>query len=177
MGSVNSLAARQGILTRIQFKETAIILSLSVMVPFLIHFLPDINSLAIGAILLPMFWAPYFGVKFFKFHVGLIPALAAPVVNYLVTGNPQTGIVPLMTLQLAVFVVAAKVFDRFNYLKYFNAVVSYAVSISVSLLVMMTFPFFMPALNPAAYLSSAFIYGIPGIIALALINYFSVKYN
>ncbi len=175
MESGSTIAVRQGVINRIQLKETVIILTLSVLIPFLIHFLPDFNGIAIGAILLPMFWAPYIAIKYFKFHVGLIAGLAAPMVNSLITGNPHMGIIPLITLQLVFFVIAAGFLDRINVLKNFNAIIAYAASIIISLLVIMIFPYLMQNLVPSNYLFVAFISGLPGIVLLAVINYVSLK--
>ncbi len=177
MESGTSFSVKAGLLSGLQIKETAVILTLSVLTPFLIHFLPDFNGIVVGAIFLPMFWAPYLGVKLFKFHVGLIAGLAAPLVNYLITGNPHSGIIPLITLQLALFVVIAGLLKSISFLKYFNALVAYTAAILLTSLVLMAFPVLMPNLILGNYFAAAFISGIPGIILLVIINYISVKYN
>ena len=177
MESINSIAVKSGLLTKIQVKETVLILSLSVLIPFLVHFLPDFNGVAIGAIFLPMFWAPYIAVKYFKFHVGLIAALTAPILNYWITGNPHMAIISLMTIQLALFVVVSGLLKNFGKLKYLNAVLAYIIAIAAASIVIISLPALMPNLVLGNYFMTAFVSGLPGLILLAAINFASVRFN
>lgn len=177
MESTNSIAVKSNLLSRIQIKETVLILSLSVLMPFLIHFLPDYNGIPIGAILLPMFWAPYIAAKFFKFHVGLIAALTAPIMNYWITGNPQMAIVSLMTVQLALFVIVSALLKNIGRLQYLNAVLSYLIAVTLSAFIILVLPLLMPGMILENYFISAIVSGLPGIVLLAVINYASVKLN
>ena len=177
MASANSIAVGSNILTKLQIKETAIILILSVFIPFLIHFLPDYNGIVVGAILLPMFWAPYIAVKFFKFHVGLIAALVSPVINYLITGNPRIEIMTLMTIQLTLFVITAGLLKNLKTLKYLNAFLSYIIAVVSASILLILIPSLMPGLVIGNYFTAAFVTAIPGIVMLIAINFMSVKFS
>ncbi len=177
MASANSIAVRSSILSKLQVKETAVVLLLSVLIPFLIHLFPDYNGVVVGAILLPMFWAPYIAVKFFKFHVGLITALAAPAINYLITGNPRIEILTLTTIQLTLFVIITGLLKNIAPLKYLNALLSYIISALFASLLLVLIPSLMPGLILGNYFISSFVTCIPGIVVLAAINFTAVKFD
>lgn len=74
----------------------------SVALPFAVHLLP--TGSAVGAALLPIFWAPLLAAAFFGPVPALAAAVLAPAVNHLVTGMPPEFIVPSLTAELLVFV-------------------------------------------------------------------------
>lgn len=76
------------IITNMEIKQIVSILICSVLFPFLIHFIPY-QSRPIGAVLLPMFFAPLLAVIFFRLHVSVLTALLAPALNYFITGMPR----------------------------------------------------------------------------------------
>ncbi len=177
MFSTNTIAAKPGIIVRLQVKETALVLALSVLITFLIHLLPSYNGIPVGAIFLAMFFAPYFAVKYFKFHVALLTSLAAPFMNYLITGNPRADLIPLLTLQLALFISASKIFSNFSSLKYLDALSSYVVAMVISFLALLAFPVLMSNSSLASYFQSAFVTGLPGILLLVLMNVALIQFN
>jgi hypothetical protein len=90
---------------RLLVRETAIMLGISIAVPFLVHLIPS-QTVPWGARFLPIFLAPLLGVALFRLHVGLVPALLAPVLNHLITGSPAPIVVGVLTLELVVFALA-----------------------------------------------------------------------
>ncbi|MDX1741711.1 MAG: hypothetical protein R3178_10470 [Rhodothermales bacterium] len=91
---------------RLLVRETTILLGISIALPFLVHLIPS-QTVPWGARFLPIFLAPLLGVVLYRLHVGLVPAILAPLLNYLITGSPIPSVVGVLTLELTVFAVAA----------------------------------------------------------------------
>jgi len=106
MPRTTSLTIESSLLNKVQIKESVFVLAFSILIPFLIHFIPVSGNPA-GAVLLPIFIAPFIAVVFFRLNVAVIAALLSPVLNYLLTGNPVYGIVGIITLELVLFVFIA----------------------------------------------------------------------
>lgn len=159
MPNTTSLAIENSILTKLQLKESVSVLAFSILIPFLIHFVPVSGNPA-GAVLLPIFIAPFLAIIFFRLNVGIIAALLSPVLNYLLTGSPVYGIVGIMTLELFLFVLIAWLLIKLNYAKYFAAPVSVVISMFLTQLVFSSVSHF------AVVLTTAF----PGIILISLVN-------
>ena len=100
MPGMTSLAIENSLLSKLQIKESVAVLAFSILIPFLIHFIP-VSGNPVGAVLLPIFIAPFIAVVFFRFNVGIIAALLSPVLNYLLTGNPVYGLLGIITLELS----------------------------------------------------------------------------
>lgn len=83
---------------------TAAALSLAVLIPFLFHLLPVQGGVPLGARWLPIFYAPLLVLAVFGWRWALMPALAAPSLNHLLTGRPAAELVGVLTLELALFV-------------------------------------------------------------------------
>jgi len=83
---------------------TAAVLGLAVLLPFLFHLLPVTDGVPLGARWLPIFYAPLLVLAVFGWRWALLPALAAPSLNHLLTGRPAAEIVGVLTLELALFV-------------------------------------------------------------------------
>jgi hypothetical protein len=175
--TTNSLAVKPGILSKLQIKETVLILAVSIVIPFLVHLLPAYNGAPAGAIVLAMFFAPYYAIKYFKFHVGVIAALFAPMLNYLVTGQPAAGLIPLLTLQLVLFVFVSKILYGVKAFQYLNAFFAYGASIIVSAILLLVFSGVMPGMTTGGYFESAFITGFPGILLLILANATLIQFD
>ena len=108
---MNTIALKKT-LVRWQVKETALILSASVMLPFLIHLIPPIGGIPFGARLLAMFYAPFIAVMLFKPHVAIITGLFSPILNSLLTGYPAPEIVGVLSVELVVFCLVAYLIRR-----------------------------------------------------------------
>jgi hypothetical protein len=79
-------------------------LGLAVLLPFLFHLLPASGGVPLGARLLPIFYAPLLVVAVFGWRWALVPALAAPSANHVLTGRPAAEMVGVLTLELVLFV-------------------------------------------------------------------------
>ncbi|MBR5687633.1 MAG: ECF transporter S component [Prevotella sp.] len=80
----------------------AVFVACNLALPRLFHLIPEG-----GIIFSPLTLVILAGSYKFGWRVGLIAALASPLVNHLVTGMPATGVLPVMTLKLAVLALIA----------------------------------------------------------------------
>ena len=115
----NTISQTAGTRFKIQIKEAAIILGITILMPFIIHLLPIVDNVPIGARLLPIFYAPLIAVIFFRWHVGLLAALLAPVINFLITGSPQWQVVIILTYELTLFVVFISLLKDIKIVRWF----------------------------------------------------------
>ncbi|MEX0884645.1 MAG: hypothetical protein WDZ72_14340, partial [Cyclobacteriaceae bacterium] len=60
-----------------------IVISAAVLLPILIHLIPPVNGIPMGAYLLPMFYIPLISLLIFGRKIALIVAALAPVLNFL----------------------------------------------------------------------------------------------
>ncbi len=97
---------------RWEVKDTALVLAMSVILPFLIHLVPSFGAVPTGARFLPMFYAPFIAVILFRPHVAIITALLAPGLNSLLFGLPVQENVFLLTLELLIFSVIVYFIQR-----------------------------------------------------------------
>jgi len=159
MPRTTSLTIESSLLNKVQIKESVFVLAFSILIPFLIHFIPVSGNPA-GAVLLPIFIAPFIAVVFFRLNVAIIAALLSPVLNYLLTGNPVYGTVGIITLELVLFVFIAWLLIKLKFVKYFAAPVSVIISMFVTQLIFSSVGHFAVVLTT----------GLPGIILISLMN-------
>jgi hypothetical protein len=91
---------------------TAVVLGAAVLLPVLFHLLPVHDGVPLGARLLPIFYAPLLALAWLGWRWALVPAAAAPTLNYLLTGRPAAELVGLLTLELCLFVALLAVATR-----------------------------------------------------------------
>lgn len=80
----------------------AVFVACNLALPRLFHLIPQG-----GIIFSPLTLVILAGSYKFGWRVGLIAALASPLVNHLLTGMPATAVMPLMTVKLAVLALIA----------------------------------------------------------------------
>jgi hypothetical protein len=159
MSKTTSLALENSISDKLQIKESVLVLAFSVLIPVLVHLIPVSGNPA-GAVLLPIFIAPFIAVVFFRLNVGITAALLSPVLNYLLTGSPVSGAVGIITLELSLFVLAAWLLTKFDYIKLFAAPVSIIFAMFITQLITSSISHFTVVLTA----------GLPGIIIISIIN-------
>ncbi|MCC5931678.1 MAG: hypothetical protein JJU28_20700 [Cyclobacteriaceae bacterium] len=168
---IQSLNLSEGI----QVKETILVLAATLLMPMLIHLIPVSGSTPVGAMLLPIFYAPLVAVIFFRLHVALIPAILAPAINYFLTGHPAAHLLPVMTLELVVFVAAiAFILHKKSQISWIAAPLAYIIAKVGSVVLLTVFPSLMEIAGfefAMISISNAW----PGIIALLLINILCLK--
>jgi len=147
--------------------------------PFLIHALPIVGDVPMGARLLPIFFAPLLAILLTDHKRGLIAALItslfAPWLNNLLFGMPTPPMVTLLTLELMVFsIVSAIIYRQWSN---FWAVALVGVGIAkLASLLFLTINPVIPA-PPVSYGTNSFITGLPGILTMLLIGYMIHQYR
>ncbi|MGK9368763.1 hypothetical protein ACSSWA_07670 [Melioribacter sp. Ez-97] len=173
MGTSNIISAKARLAEKIQIKETIAVFGAAVILPIIFHLLPNINGTPLGKYALPIFYAPFIAVLFFRFHTALIASLLAPLANYLITGNPAFEIVQLITLELTLFVAAAYLLKRLNRVKYAVAPLSYLLS-TVAVYILTSTGVIGWQIK-SGYLINSVTTALPGILILTLLNVVMIK--
>ena len=158
----------------LQITPTIAILAATCLLPLMVHLIPFGTGAPAGAMLLPIFYLPFIALVFFKKHVALIAALLAPVINFLITGNPQWELVTLLSIELVAFVMLAASLLRHHQLKWIAAPVGYLGAKLVSSLVLMLLPL-LPNLQASDFLVQSIGTALPGILILIVINILVLK--
>lgn len=86
-----------------QVRQTAVLLGISLFLPFLFHLLPSYDDSAWGPRLLPLFYAPTIAALIYKPHVSAILAVVPLALNHLITGRPPGALAFQLALELSVF--------------------------------------------------------------------------
>ncbi len=173
MTGVTSLSL-SAITKKVQIKETILMLSFAVLFPFLVHLLPSVGNVPMGAILLPAFIAPFIANYFFKMHVGLFTAIVGPTLNFILTGSPKLEYLALYTTELVVFTLLSLLFLKQGKLKMFSAPVAFILA-KVFSTGLALFPFLAGYVGVNSFLSM--IYALPGILLLFVLNVSLLKMN
>lgn len=92
--------------------ETALVFAGAMILPFLVHLAPQSGQTPIGAVWLPMFYAPLIAALLDKPQAGFIAGVLAPVVNGLMTGQPEGLLMWTLSFEIGLFVLAAYAIGR-----------------------------------------------------------------
>lgn len=160
---------------KLQIKPAIAVLLATCLLPFLIHLIPPYQGVPMGAMLLPMFYIPFIAVVFFRLHVGVIAAALAPLLNFVVTGNPQWQIVAILSFELIVFVILAAQMLKVNPLKWVAAPLGYLATKVISAGCLLIVPL-LPQMHPLDFLTQSVSNGLIGILILGVINIIAVRY-
>ena len=155
-------------------KTAGWVLPLAIVFPIVIHLIPPYNGIPIGAYLLPMFYIPFVALVWYRLSVALIVAFLAPVLNFLVTGNPQWGFMATLTLELVFFTLLAYVMLKGN-IKWVAAPLSYIGAKVLSSFLLLIIP--LLDADPFTFFKASITNAAPGLLILLLINILAVKYN
>ena len=157
-------------------RELGILLSLSVMFPFMIHILPVPQDSRLGARLLPMFYAPLLAALVGRPATALGVALLAPWLNWALTSHPSPSGAIVLTLQLVVFVVAMRAMLARVAPHWFLVVSAFLLCIAASALAAAVFPAAIGGREPLAWALQNVSTGLPGLGVLLLINWLVHRY-
>jgi hypothetical protein len=89
------------------WEETAVLVVMAWLVPFLVHLIPWAGARPLGVYVLPVFWTTFVAVYFYGAVVGLTVGLVTPLVNLALTGLPAFASVGPMGLEVAFFALGA----------------------------------------------------------------------
>ena len=161
----------------LEIKETALFLALTMSLPLFIHLIPCGGSVPLGARLLPIFYAPFIAVFFFKPHVGMISGLLAPWANLLLTGRPDPVTALALSCELALFAVFSKMIMAASGRLPIAAPAAYIASVFITGAVLGLFPSFSAGVPGTEAFVRAIAISWPGILMLLLVNMAAVLYK
>ena len=154
----------------LELRAIGAVFAAAVVVPWIIHFIPAADGIPWGQRLLPMFIAPLIGVAYFPLHVGLIPALLAPVTNGIITGLPYGNLVLVLTIQLVIFTLLSSYALQKRRGLWFAAPLAYVAAKAFTAVLLMIIPF-LAAGGPDYSLTFQSLWqSSPGILLLLLVN-------
>jgi hypothetical protein len=151
-------------------RELGILLTLSVMFPFLIHLLPVPETSRLGARLLPMFYAPLLAALWGRVATAWLVALIAPWLNWTLTGHPTLPGGIMLTIQLLGFVVVVRLLLSRAGLRWFMAIPAYLAGMGAALLAALVFPALIGGRPPLDWLVQSVVRSLPGVGVLVLIT-------
>ncbi|MEM7660415.1 MAG: hypothetical protein AAF399_30205 [Bacteroidota bacterium] len=114
-----------------EWKASLLVLLGSILLPLLVHLIPYQGLGPLGARLLPIFLFPLMGVVWFRWEVGALGVLA-PLISFVITGQPQGMMLTGLSLQLALFVGVVALLHRQQLLLWFIGPFAYVLSLIVS---------------------------------------------
>lgn len=150
-----------------QLAQTTAVLAATMALPFLIHLLPNINGNLAGAVLLPIFIAPMMATFWYKKHVALLAGVIAPLLNFLITGQPAPAMVIALAFEIAGFVLLLSWLKEIRYIRYVAAPLAFLMT---SLLVAFGLSLIGRMTDPASAWVSGIEIALPGVLLLGLIN-------
>lgn len=168
----NATFQKTGYRYKLQVQATLILLVSACLLPFLVHLVPPYNGIPMGAFFLPMFYVPFIALVFYRVHVGLIIAVLAPIINFMVAGSPNWQLITVLSFELIVFTLFAFILLQTK-LSMFSAPLAYLMAKTVS----SSFLFFVPVLpvSPIDFFTNSITNAAPGIIVLFILNWFLIK--
>ena len=157
---------------RYQVSQTVLVLAATLILPILIHLLPNINGNISGAVLLPIFFAPLIATFLYKPHVAIFAGIIAPLLNYLISGRPSPQATTSMGIEIVLFVWMVYRLKDINTIRYVAAPISYLIS---SLIVALGLSVFSNVVDPFTLWGNCMFTAIPGILSLGLVNLAMLK--
>ncbi len=91
-----------------QADRAVLALAVTCALPLFVHALPLGGGRPLGFIWLPVFYAPLAAVFLCRTHVAVISALLAPAINHLLFRQPDALTARMLTLELIIFVLTAR---------------------------------------------------------------------
>lgn len=174
--AMNNPARSDLVLSRTNWREAAVLLTLSGLVPMLVHLIPWTGHRPIGVYLLPVFWTTFVAIYLQGATSGLLVGLVTTGVNLLVTGLPASKDVGLMSLEVVFYsVVAARLVTRRPNFR-LTAPLAYVVAKAATVTIQFVVPAFGDTENPLRHLVRSTQSGLAGLAVLAVVNLLLVAY-
>ncbi|GAB3006504.1 hypothetical protein [uncultured Cyclobacterium sp.] len=155
-------------------KTTAWVLPIAIALPIVVHLAPPFNGIPMGAYLLPMFYMPIVALIAYRLPVALIVAVLAPPINFLISGNPNWGLMGILTFELVLFTFLAYVFLLQGIIKWIAAPLAYLGAKTISSAVLIFIP--LIEASPVQFFSTSLSNAFVGIGILFVINVLCLKY-
>ena len=157
-------------------RELGILLTLSVLFPFLMHVLPVPETSRLGARLLPMFYAPLLAALWGRKQTAWLVALLAPWLNWALTRHPSPPGAIMMMIQLLAFVVVLPRLLNVPAVRWFVAIPAYLAGMVASLAAAFLFPALINGRPPVDWLGQSLVLTLPGVAMLVLITALVLRY-
>lgn len=167
----NSVALQTA--SRYQVSQTILVLGATMILPLVIHLLPNLNGNLAGAVLLPIFWAPMFAAYEYKKHVAVFAGIFAPLLNYLILGRPAPEMVVTLGFEIVAFALLVSWLKNLSLVKYIAAPVAYLIA---SWLVVTGMSFVSPHFSLTMWLNATTV-AIPGLVLLELANLIFLRFK
>jgi uncharacterized membrane protein len=159
-----------GVFRKATARETAALLLVAGLLPFLIHLLPWSGARPLGAHLLPMFWTTFVAAYFYGPKSGVLVGLFAPMLNLVITGLPAWKFLGLISVELTVYALVAawavRRLPRFVLI----APLGYLVARLAVTTLQIALGVLGDAVAPLAYLAQVVVSSLAGLIVLTAIN-------
>jgi len=163
MRNVNAIQ----IASKYQVTQTMVILAATMLLPVLVHLLPNISGQISGAVLLPIFLAPMFATFLYKKHVAIFAGIFAPLLNYLIMGRPAPEVVITLGFEVVLFVLVLSWLKNMKGIQYLAAPLAY---LAVSLVAALGLSVVGNLADPVSFWMNGTLIAIPGIILMGIIN-------
>jgi len=168
--------SRPRFLTASLARELGVVLTLSVMFPFLIHVLPVPETSRMGARLLPMFYAPLLAVLWGRMATAWLCALLAPWLNWALTSHPAPSGAIVLMVELLVFVVVLRRLLTRSGARWFVAIPAYLAGMLAAGMVTALFPNLIGGRPAVDWAVQSVVTGLPGVAVMVLITCLALKY-
>ena len=159
-----------------QARELGILLTLSVMFPFMVHLVPVPGDGQLGPRLLPMFYAPLLAALWGRTRSGVALALVAPWLNWVLTSHPAPPGAVVASVELLGFVLAARFLLAEVGARWFLAAPAFLAAKAASICLAGLVPGLIAHQPVFAWAARGIVVGAPGIAILLLINWLVVRF-
>jgi hypothetical protein len=166
-----TLARRLLISRTPRWREAAILVVVAWLVPFLVHTIPWAGPRPLGVYVLPLFWTSFIAVYFYGALPGLVIGMVAPLVNMLLTGQPELRGLGNLGLEMTLFVTAASLFVTRWPGFWLGAPLAWLAAKASVIAIQFLVPAFEYTGSPVAHLGRSLQNGLTGLGMLAVINW------
>ncbi len=154
MQNTYPLLSVKGVIMEISFITTAVLL------PSILHLIPGINVFA----LLPMHWTIILAGLVLGWKGGLLAGLTAPIISFALTGMPFPAILPLITVELALYGFSAGLLKKQNLVNCYGIVAISAIAGRLGFL-LMAIILGKTSGGIFLFMQTSFLIGVPALIA------------
>jgi len=158
-----------------QVRQTAVLLAVSMFLPFVFHLLPSYDDTAWGPRLLPIFYAPLIAVFLYKPHVSLILAVVPPWLNHFITGAPPVPLAVLLSCELILFSAWARLFKATPCPAWLVGPAAYLAGKPILVGLLFLIPNLPGHQDPIGWALRTGLLAVPGLFILAAIGFFVAK--
>ena len=143
---------------------------IALLLPLVLHLLPNPSSYPVGAKLIPLFYAPFIAVLFFRFPLALAIGIFSPLANFLLLGHPSVSFLFQLGLEILCFVLIAHLLKDFKGIRWVNAPFAFIGAKMAIWGLLSVLSMASPEITVPAYFESTISFAAPGIFILWALN-------